>query len=282
MGTDKKQGGTALGRIFLSHKSVDKAAVRDYYETLELLGLNPWLDENDLLAGAELHRALQKGMQESCAAVFFITPAYQDEKFLRAEINHAIEEKTQRGDEFSVITLVIEDPAGKVGTVPDPLKPYVWKRPKTALEGLRDILRALPAPFRDIRPASAPSAEPNVRIKVTPGQIFSPGPPREIEDVVMVRFENHGTQPVYLSGGVSFDRDDVVDKHYWVGRDAIGNWSKEKEVAPGNGFDVTIAISQILEHANHIRHFFFRDQLSRTFQTDEGETREALKAAQKP
>lgn len=78
------------GRIFLSHKTVDKTIVRDYKATLEMVGLRPWLDEDDLHAGVELHRALQKGMKDSCAAVFFITPAYQDEKFLRAEINYAI------------------------------------------------------------------------------------------------------------------------------------------------------------------------------------------------
>jgi hypothetical protein len=146
LGTDEKQAGSPPGRIFLSHKTVDKALVRDYDETLELLGLKPWLDEDDMPAGAELHRAVQKGMKESCAAVFFITTAYQDEKYLRAEINHAIEEKTQRGDEFSIITLVIAGADGRVGTVPDPLRPYIWKRPKTMLEGLRDI--DLPGVFR--------------------------------------------------------------------------------------------------------------------------------------
>lgn len=61
-------------RIFLSHKSTNKPLVRDFYETLKLLGFEPWLDEKDMVAGDVPHRTLQEGMRSSCAAVFFITP----------------------------------------------------------------------------------------------------------------------------------------------------------------------------------------------------------------
>ena len=157
------------GRIFLSHKSVDKAAVRDYKQTLELLSLKPWLDEDNLPAGAELHRALQKGMKGSCAAVFFVTPWYRDNRYIRTEINYAIEEKTQRGDDFSIITLVLTDSTGAVGTVPELLEPFVWKQPASPLQGLREIIRALPRPFRDIRPIPDASADPKVRVKISSG-----------------------------------------------------------------------------------------------------------------
>jgi hypothetical protein len=101
-------------------------------------------------------------------------------------------------------------------------------------------------------------------------------------DVVFVRIENHGTQAVYLSGGVSFDRDDIGDKHFLVARDALGNWPTKKALAPGDGFDVAITVSDMSEHAPHIKHFFFQDELRRVFQTDEVETRAAIKATQTP
>src|SRR2546427_4898452 len=164
--------GAPPARIFLSHKSADKAMVRDYKLTLELLGLKPWLDEDELPAGAELHRALQRGMKDSCAAVFFITGSYKDEKYLRAEINYAITEKTNRGDDFSIITLVLPDEKGAVGQVPDLLEPFVWKQPTTHLQGLREILRALPPPLRDIRPSVEVTAEPHVRVTVAKGQLI--------------------------------------------------------------------------------------------------------------
>ena len=60
-------------KIFLSHKSVDKPLVRRYYDALRQAGFDPWLDEPNMAAGANLERELLRGFEESCAAVFFIT-----------------------------------------------------------------------------------------------------------------------------------------------------------------------------------------------------------------
>ena len=46
-------------------------------------------------AGVNLERALQQGMSDSCAAIFFITPDYTDEKYLASEIDYAIAKKRQ-------------------------------------------------------------------------------------------------------------------------------------------------------------------------------------------
>src|SRR5687767_11405383 len=62
-------------KVFLSHKGVDKEFVNDFKKTLELLGYEPWLDEDAMPAGTSLERGLLKGMQESCGVVFFITPS---------------------------------------------------------------------------------------------------------------------------------------------------------------------------------------------------------------
>ena len=74
--------------------------------TLEFLGLSPWIDE-DMPAGTELERELQQGMKQSCASVFFVTPSYVDEKYLRAEVNYAIAEKRERDASFAIITLLL-------------------------------------------------------------------------------------------------------------------------------------------------------------------------------
>ncbi|MEK3711171.1 toll/interleukin-1 receptor domain-containing protein [Bacillus sp. FSL K6-1005] len=66
-------------KIFLSHKGIDKPAVREYHY---LLGFEPWLDEDAMAAGEALHRALLKGMEDSCAAVFFVIPNYVDDGYL--------------------------------------------------------------------------------------------------------------------------------------------------------------------------------------------------------
>lgn len=137
-------------KIFLSHKSVNKDKVRNFKNTLELLGFSPWLDEEAMSAGANLERSLQSGMKASCAAVFFITPDYKDEQYLASEIDYAIARKRQ-DEKFSIITLVFSDNNGKKGVVPDMLQPYVWKEPMNDLIALNEILKALPLEVGDVR-----------------------------------------------------------------------------------------------------------------------------------
>lgn len=85
-------------------------------------------------------------MKESCAAVFFITSSFKDERFLAAEINYAIAEKREKDIRFAIITILFQDKGkGKDQlVVPDLLKSYVWKEPKSDLEALKEILKALP------------------------------------------------------------------------------------------------------------------------------------------
>lgn len=130
--------------IFLSHKSADKALVRDYKDMLSELGFKPWLDEDAMPAGTSLERGLLKGMQESCAAIFFITSNYEDSHYLATEVDYAIQQKRKKGDNFAVITLVFDELGGIRETVPELLATYVYKHPRSRLDGLREILRALP------------------------------------------------------------------------------------------------------------------------------------------
>lgn len=137
-------------KIFLSHKSINKDKVRNFKTILELLGFSPWLDEEAMSAGANLERSLHSGMVDSCAAIFFITPDYKDEKYLATEIDYAISRKRQ-DEKFSIITLVFSDENGEKGVVPNLLQPYVWKEPANDLLALAEILKALPLEVGDIR-----------------------------------------------------------------------------------------------------------------------------------
>lgn len=130
-------------RIFLSHKGVDKPLVRRIHNVLMLLGFEPWLDEVDMNAGAELERSLLRGMKDSCAAVFFVTPDYVDENYLATEVDYAIAEKRKKGNQFSIITLVVKK-GNFQGAVPELLQKFVWKRPDSELEILTEIIKALP------------------------------------------------------------------------------------------------------------------------------------------
>ena len=136
-------------RIFLSHKGADKPLIREYKKTLEILGFDPWLDEDAMQAGAELERSLMQGFSDSCAAIFFVTPNYIDENYLATEVDYAIKEKRKKGDKFSIITLVLGDGESK-GAVPELLHRYVWKEPNNDLEALREIIKALPVQTGDV------------------------------------------------------------------------------------------------------------------------------------
>ena len=138
-------------KVFLSHKGVDKDLVVDFRTTLEILGYDPWIDEDAMPAGTSLERELLQGMQDSCGVVFFITPSFKDEGYLETEVDYAIQEKRKKGDKFAIIALQFVDDDGNVGAIPELLKPYVWKKPKAHLQALCEIVRVecspKPAPY---------------------------------------------------------------------------------------------------------------------------------------
>ena len=130
-------------KIFLSHKTFYKPRVLEFKKTLEKVGYEVWLDEYDMPAGVDPNRGLQQGMKDSCAVVFFITPSFEDRGYLASEINYALQEKVERGDEFAIITLQMRGENGETAPIPDPLRAYVWKSPETELEAFREIDRAV-------------------------------------------------------------------------------------------------------------------------------------------
>lgn len=133
-----------IRKLFLSHKGADKPLVRRFFTILKAIGFDPWLDEDAMAAGTELERGILQGFKDSCAAVFFITPSFHDEGYLRTEVIYAMGEKRGKGERFSIVTIVFTDDHGRKGTVPELLKQFVWKEPATELEAVVEILRALP------------------------------------------------------------------------------------------------------------------------------------------
>lgn len=134
----------AKQRIFLSHRGSDKPLARSIANVLNVLGYQVWLDEDVLTAGEPLERGLLAGMKDSCAAVFLVSPRFVDDSYLATEIDYALQEKRDKGNRFMIITLLLEDQNGRIGTVPDLLKTYVWKTPKDQLQMMLEIVRALP------------------------------------------------------------------------------------------------------------------------------------------
>lgn len=134
-------------KIFLSHKSVDKPLVYRYYHALKEIGFDPWLDESNMAAGANLERELLRGFEESCAAVFFITENFKDEKYLATEVDYAVIQKRKKEKKFAIITLRYTNAA----PVPGLLTPYIYRDVTNDLEGFRELIRALPTELGPVR-----------------------------------------------------------------------------------------------------------------------------------
>jgi hypothetical protein len=132
-------------RIFLSHKGANKPVVRSYYRALGAAGFRPWLDEEDMPAGTNPDRGIRKGFEDACAVIFFLTPNFKDEKFLKDEINYAKEEERAKGDRFAIISLILPQ-SGSAGepTVPELLRQYIWIKEDNHLTSLAKIFEALP------------------------------------------------------------------------------------------------------------------------------------------
>ncbi len=132
-------------KVFLSHKGLDKDnLVNDFKDTLRILGYDPWIDEDAMPAGTSLERGLLQGMEDSCGVVFFLTPSFNDDGYLATEVDYAVQQKRKKGNKFAIVSLQFVDKDGETGEIPDLLKQYVWKKPKTELQALREIVRALP------------------------------------------------------------------------------------------------------------------------------------------
>ena len=135
-------------KVFLSHKGSNKAKVRDFNQSLRLIGYDTWLDEDDMVAGVNIHRGMADGLDKSCAAVFFLTTEFKDESYLQNEIDLAIQRHNDTGGDFKIISLVLDDDV----EVPRLLKRFLWKSPSTDLEAIRDIIKALPLSLGEVQP----------------------------------------------------------------------------------------------------------------------------------
>lgn len=84
-------------RVFLCHSSRDKLAVRKLYERLFSDGLNPWLDEERLVAGQDWDLEISKAVRDSdvvvvCLSRSSITKAGYIQKEIKFSLDIADEQ----------------------------------------------------------------------------------------------------------------------------------------------------------------------------------------------
>ena len=82
-------------KIFLSHKSVDKPVIRDYFRVLKTLGFDPLAETTRWLLVHLLSRGILDGFERWCRGGLLVTPSFQDENVLATEVNYAIARKQE-------------------------------------------------------------------------------------------------------------------------------------------------------------------------------------------
>jgi hypothetical protein len=93
-------------RVFLCHAKEDKQKVRDLYDRLSACGLNPWLDEKNLLPGQLWKNEITQSIRESdCILVCLSQTAVTKTGYIHKEIRKALD----RAD---------EQPPGRIFLIP--------------------------------------------------------------------------------------------------------------------------------------------------------------------
>jgi hypothetical protein len=86
-------------------------------------------------------------MLASCAAVFFVTPSFHDDRYLETEINYAFVQKreSERGKRrpFAIVPVALLW-GDRTPEIPEILRPHIVKEASGELEALGEILAALP------------------------------------------------------------------------------------------------------------------------------------------
>jgi hypothetical protein len=111
-------------RVFLCHSSDDKPAVRDLYEALSSYkGINPWLDEIDLLPGQDWDLEIRKAVKRADIILVCLSQASVNKKgYIQKEIKYALDvaDEQPEGSIF-LIPLRLEE-----CVVPDRLTNRQW------------------------------------------------------------------------------------------------------------------------------------------------------------
>ncbi len=98
-------------RVFLCHSSDDKPAVRDLYKRLYADGVEPWLDEEDLLPGQEWEQEIPEAVRNSDIVIVCLSRGSLTKKgYIQKEIKYALDiSDEQPSNTIYLIPLKLEE-----------------------------------------------------------------------------------------------------------------------------------------------------------------------------
>jgi hypothetical protein len=134
-----KDGGINSQKVFLCHSSGDKEAVRELYRMLQRAGIDPWLDEEDLVGGQDWGLEILRALRNSAAVIVCLsTNALTKTGYLHKEVKFALETADHQPEgQIFIIPVRLDDCA-----VPERLSK--WQRVDLFKpDGESKLLRAL-------------------------------------------------------------------------------------------------------------------------------------------
>jgi hypothetical protein len=136
-------------RVFLCHASGDRPAVRELYGKLSQSGFQPWLDEEDLLAGQKWEREIPIAVKASDVVFVCLSRvSIGKQRFVQKEIKFALDVTDEHPDDaIFVIPIRLEE-----REVPQRLSQWQWVNLYED-RGYEKLVKPLEHRARTLRPA---------------------------------------------------------------------------------------------------------------------------------
>jgi hypothetical protein len=108
--TDQEMISTRRLSVFLCHASEDKPAVRDLYRRLLASGVDPWLDEVNILPGQDWQRTIRKAVRDADVVLVCLSrTAVAKDGYVHKEIGYALDIAEDREEQgIFIIPLRLE------------------------------------------------------------------------------------------------------------------------------------------------------------------------------
>ncbi|AOS83129.1 hypothetical protein BIU88_02600 [Chlorobaculum limnaeum] len=126
-------------KAFLCHASGDKPAVRDLYNQLTEYGIDPWLDEEDLLPGQDWRLEIPKAVKSSDVVLVCLSNKSTNKAgYIQKEIKYALDVASEQPeDEIYIIPIRLEE-----CDVPEALSRWHWVN-LSQQNGFERLMRSL-------------------------------------------------------------------------------------------------------------------------------------------
>jgi hypothetical protein len=126
-------------KVFLCHSSTDKARVREIYHRLRASGLQPWLDEEELIPGQDWREEIPKAVRGADVVIVCLSRnSVSKTGYVQKEIKHALDVADEQPEgAIFIIPVKLEE-----CEVPNRLSQWQWANVHQE-DGYERLLRAL-------------------------------------------------------------------------------------------------------------------------------------------